>query len=85
MSFAYYALLIGGSFVGVVAGHSLVRAVLGGGGSHEPQYTQSPQNPVPCQSESQQLGKCIEFASQDITKCQVYMDMLLTCQQRQKY
>ena len=85
MSFAYYALLFGGSFVGIVAGHSLVRAIIGSGDSHPPPQEQYSQAPVPCQSESHHLGKCIELASSDISKCQVYMDMLISCQQRQKY
>lgn len=83
MSIAKFVLMIGASFVGVVAGHSIVRSILGTGRT-EPSI-QQPGPPVPCQSESQQLGQCIDYASQDISKCQVYMDLLVSCQQRQKY
>ena len=79
-------LLFGASFVGIVAGHTLVRAILGGGGQTEsPHYDNAPQPPVPCQSESHQLGKCIELANTDISKCQVYMDLLVSCQRSQNY
>jgi hypothetical protein len=82
MSFGYYALLFGASFVGIVAGHSLVRAIIGGGPApaHYDHHPSAP--PAPCSSEAQQLGQCIDFASQDISKCQVYMDLLVSCQQR---
>jgi hypothetical protein len=86
MSFWYNVLLFGGTFVGVVVGHNIVRSIIGGGTRGEPvQYQQTPQAPVPCQSESHQLGQCIDFANKDISKCQVYMDLLISCQQRQKY
>ncbi|CAG9318885.1 unnamed protein product [Blepharisma stoltei] len=84
--FAQFALILGASFIGISIGHSLIRGLLGGGSqSHRPaqqQYQQAPQVPQPCQIEAQQLGQCIEFASKDISKCQIYMDNLKQCQQR---
>ncbi len=84
--FAYFALLFGATFIGVSLGHSLVRSIMGGGHrSPPPGYSahQPAQPPAPCQTEAQQLGQCIEAASNDISKCQVYMDLLRQCQERQ--
>lgn len=84
MSFGQIALLIGGSFLGVFMGHTIIRSIFGTGSSRQqaPQHYQQPAPPAPCQSEADQLGQCIEFASKDITKCQIYMDILKQCQQR---
>lgn len=82
MSAAYYVLLFAGSFVGIIAGHSLVRAVIGPGSSHREEYRPAQNNP--CMNESNQLAQCISLASKDISTCQVYMDFLDDCQRKNR-
>lgn len=83
MSFGKLALLFGATFVGVTLGHSIVRGLMGTGSSPQPvQYSQQPEAPPPCQMEAQQLGQCINLADKDISKCQIYMDMLSECQRK---
>lgn len=82
MSVGYYVLLFGASFVGIVAGHTLVRALIGPGPSPRGEYQPAQNNP--CLSQSNQLAQCISLASKDISTCQVYMDMLDECQRKNR-
>mmetsp|Transcript_5861 Transcript_5861/g.8696 ORF Transcript_5861/g.8696 Transcript_5861/m.8696 type:complete len:87 (+) Transcript_5861:1404-1664(+) len=81
MSLGQIAILLGGSFIGVFAGHAIIRSILGGGQQHSPPPQQAAQS-APCQKEAYDFGKCVDLASNDISKCQVYMDSLVNCQKR---
>jgi len=82
MSVGYYVVLFGASFVGVFAGHSLIRAIFGTGSSRREEY--QPVQDNPCMSESNQLAQCISLASKDISACQVYMNLLDDCQRKNR-
>mmetsp|Transcript_32815 Transcript_32815/g.57239 ORF Transcript_32815/g.57239 Transcript_32815/m.57239 type:complete len:87 (+) Transcript_32815:4649-4909(+) len=86
MSIGQYALLFGGTFVGVFLGHAIIRSIFGT--SHRspaPAFEQPSYAVDPCARDSEYLAKCIEASSSDIRACQFYMDALKRCQEQSRY
>ena len=79
--FGALALLFGATFVGISLGHSLIRGLFGTNHSRqEGSHSQAPAQANPCQYQMQNFSQCINYAHMDISKCQVYMDDLRSCQ-----
>jgi len=72
MSVGNYVMFFGVSCVAVVAGHSLLTAILGPGFTPRKDF-HLVQN-TPCMSESDHLAQCISIARKNLSACQVYMN-----------
>jgi hypothetical protein len=91
--FAQMASTAAGVAVGSTVGHVMGAGITGmfSGGSSEPQQVQAPvqqQNQAQeqnyCEPDQKAFMKCLDTNSNDITKCQFYLDMYKQCQNTQR-
>jgi hypothetical protein len=75
-----------GSAAGHVIGHGISSALGFGYSRHEaapavedaqqqPQYSNYDQQSNPCEPDARAFSRCVEQNSNDLSKCQIYMDM----------
>ena len=92
----FFSNMVGTMFTGMAFGagsevaHQGIRSMTGSNSTHQEaqvqaqQQTQSGQQQPNCQLESTNFIECLKFNSSDISKCQEYLTLMKTCEEKLK-